>query len=233
MTEITVSIDQHYEYSFLIEDITAVQALASMRRFYTDDAGYALATQVDTDLHSLGGGLQGGTSYSAAVIGSDGSTTWDGSASSNTGNGTALADAGIRKVIQTLDDENVPMMNRVLVVPPVEKNNLIGIDRFVLWTNVGEGGKSNTIRNGLIGDIYGMQVYVSTQCATVQADDSSTNYRAALMFHKDAFVFAEQLAVRSQTQYKQEYLADLFTADTIYGTAELRDNAGVAIIVPE
>ncbi len=43
---------------------------------------------------------------------------------------------------------------------------------------------------------------------------------------------AEQMGVRSQSQYKQEYLADLFTADTIYGTGELRNDAGVKIAVP-
>ena len=43
-------IDQHWEYSRLIEDITSVQALSSMRKFYTQDAGYALATRVDADL---------------------------------------------------------------------------------------------------------------------------------------------------------------------------------------
>ena len=56
--------------------------------------------------------------------------------------------------------------------------------------------------------------------------------RACLMFHKDAIVFAEQMAIRSQVQYKQEYLADLLTADCIYGFAELRDDAGLALIVP-
>jgi len=45
-------------------------------------------------------------------------------------------------------------------------------------------------------------------------------------------VFAEQVGVRTQTQYKQEYLGDLFTADTIYGTGELRNDAGVAFVVP-
>ena len=45
-------------------------------------------------------------------------------------------------------------------------------------------------------------------------------------------MFAEQMSVRSQTQYIQQYLGNLFTADTIYGTAELRDTAGLAIVVP-
>ena len=52
------------------------------------------------------------------------------------------------------------------------------------------------------------------------------------MFHKDAIVFAEQMGIRSQVQYKQEYLADLLTSDCIYGVAELRNDAGVALIVP-
>jgi hypothetical protein len=49
-TSLSVSIDQHYEYSRLIEDITEVQAQSSLRRFYTDDAGYALSTRIDTDV---------------------------------------------------------------------------------------------------------------------------------------------------------------------------------------
>jgi HK97 family phage major capsid protein len=56
-SEVQVTVDQHYEYSRLIEDITDVQALASMRQFYTSDAGYALAKQVDTDLFALGKSL--------------------------------------------------------------------------------------------------------------------------------------------------------------------------------
>jgi hypothetical protein len=52
------------------------------------------------------------------------------------------------------------------------------------------------------------------------------------MAHKDAMVLVEQMGVRSQTQYKQEYLGTLFTADTLYGVAELRDYASVALVVP-
>lgn len=53
---VNLSINKHYEYSVVIEDITEVQALSSLRRFYTDDAGYALATQVDNDLFALAEG---------------------------------------------------------------------------------------------------------------------------------------------------------------------------------
>ena len=231
--EVVVNIDKHYEYSQLIEDIVEVQGLASMRRFYTDAAGYGLAKTVDDLLHDLGATLQGSTAYSTAVIGGDGSTVWDPTASTNTGNGTTLTDAGIRKMIQTLDDVDVPMMGRSLVIPPVERNTLMGIARFTEQSFVGEVGGANTIRNGRIGEVYGIPVYISTNCETIQATDASTNYRVGLMLHKDAFVHAEQMGVRSQTQYKQEYLGDLYTSDTIFGIQELRDDAGVAFIVPE
>lgn len=236
-TEVIVLIDQHYEYSRLITDIAAVQSIDSFRAFYTNDAGYALAKVVDdrlwAQLETLNGAVAIGTnSWASAVIGGDGTTAYDQTAATNVGNGTTLTDAGIRKMIQTLDDADVPQTERVLVIPPVERNTLMGLSRFTEEAFVGEAGGANTIRNGQIGDLYGIKVYVSSNSPTETAADASTTYRIGALLHKDAIVFAEQMSVRSQTQYKQEFLADLFTADTIYGTGELRNDAGIAFVVP-
>ena len=223
-SEVQVLVNKHYEYSRLIEDITEAQALASLRKFYTGDAGYALAKQVDSDLLALGRNVQGGNgtiAYDKAVIGSDGSTLYTGT------NEAAITDAGIRKIIQTLDDQDVPMDGRVLVLPPVARNVMLGLARFTEQAFVGETAGGNSIRNGEIGNVYGVKVYVTTNCETATGDA-----RIGLMFHKDAFVLAEQMGVRSQTQYKQEYLGTLFTSDMLYGVAELRDNAAVAIAMP-
>ena len=223
-SEVQVLVNKHYEYSRLIEDITEAQALASLRKFYTGDAGYALAKQVDTDLLALGRNVQGGNgtiAYDKAVIGSDGSTLYTGT------NEAAITDAGIRKVIQTLDDQDVPMDGRVLVLPPVARNVMLGLARFTEQAFTGETGGGNSIRNGEIGNVYGVKVFVTTNCETATGDA-----RIGMMFHKDAFVLAEQMGVRSQTQYKQEYLGTLFTSDMLYGVAELRDNAAVAIAMP-
>ena len=220
-TEIQVLVNKHYEYSRLIEDITETQALASLRKFYTGDAGYALAKQVDTDLIRLGRNAAGGNgtiAYDKAVIASDGTTLYTG------GNEAAITDAGIRKIIQTLDDADVPMDGRVLVLPPVARNVMMGLARFTEQAFTGEVGGGNTIRNGEIGNVYGVKVYVSTNCEV-----ATGAARIGMMFHKDAFVLAEQMGVRSQTQYKQEYLGTLFTSDMLYGVAELRDEAAVAI----
>jgi len=225
---VQVVINKHYEYSFLVEDILEVQGMASLRRFYTNDAGYALATQVDSDLRDLAATWNSGTAYSGAVIGSDGSTAYSGAGA---GNGAALSDAGLRRVAQTLDDNDVPMRDRVLVIPPVEKRRLLGVTRFTEQAFTGEAGSGNSIRNGLVGDVYGIPVYVSTNIATIESLNSIP-YRACLMFQKDSLVLAEQMGVRTQAQYKQEALGTLVTADRLYGVRTLRAEGARAIIVP-
>ena len=222
-SEVLVNIDKHYEYSRLIEDIVDVQALASLRQFYTSDAGYALARQVDTDLLQLGRGFNGGNgtaAYNAAYIGSDGSTLY----TSGTPNAAAITDAAIRRTIQRLDDNDVPLDNRFIIIPPVAKNSILGNARFT--EQAFAGNNVGNIATGQFGEIYGLKVYVSTN-----ADTATGGARIALIGHKDAAVLAEQMGVRSQTQYKQEYLSNLYTSDTIYGVAELRDNACFALAV--
>jgi N4-gp56 family major capsid protein len=224
--EVVVTIDKHYEYSRLIEDITEVQALNSLRRFYTDDAGYALAKQVDTSLVQLGRGFNGGdgtAAYTGAYIGGDGTTAYN----SGTPNASALTDAAIRRTIQRLDDNDVPMEGRFIMVPPSARNTLMGIARYTEQAFVGEVGNGNTIRNGEIGNLYGIPVFVSSNC-----DTATGSARIVLVGHKDAAVLVEQQGVRSQTQYKQEYLGTLYTADTLYGVKELRDNSCFALAVP-
>ena len=224
-----IAIDQHWEYSRLIEDIVEAQALASLRQFYTDDAGYALSTKVDSSLIQLGRGVQGGTgtaAYSGAFSGADGTTAYV--AGTNTGV-AALTDAAIRRSIQRLDDNDVPMDGRFLIVPPSSRNTLMGIARFTEQAFVGESGASNTIRNGEIGNVYGIPVFVTNNADTTSG---STATRICLLGHKDFAVLVEQMGVRTQTQYKQEYLGTLFTADVLYGVGELRDNAAVALAVP-
>ena len=51
------------------------------------------------------------------------------------------------------------------------------------------------------------------------------------MGHKDTFILAEQMGVRSQTQYKQEFLADLLTSDQLYGVKTFRPDSGFVLNV--
>ena len=208
-----IVVDQHWEYSRLIEDITSVQALASMRKFYTQDAGYALASKVDSDLiataianfTSVGHATDTGLVV-PAVSGSAGD----------------FSDQAFRDAIQILDDNDVPMDSRKLVIPPAARNHIMGIDRYVSSDFVNGRG----VVNGKIGELYGVDVFVSTNLPA-----NNDGEKPCLLFHTDALVIAEQMAVRTQTQYKQEYLADLMTADTLYGEDVYREDSGVVIYV--
>lgn len=226
---VTLTIDQHKEVSRLLEDHTNVQAFNSFMEDYTRDAGYAIAKDIDDALFALGKSLGDGDgsdwthSRSFMFDGSGGLTAYDGNGSNNT---AAFDDGGFRRAIQYLDDANIPQNDRVLVIPPVVRNTLMGIARFTEQSFVGEVGNNNTIRSGVIGNPYGIPVIVSSNCPTVD-----TTARACLLFHKDAFCLGTQMKVRMQEQYKQDFLGTLYTTDTLYGTCVRRTDAGLALIV--
>ena len=226
-TDLVITIDNHFEYSRLIEDITDVQAFDSLRRFYTDDAGYALGLQVDNDLFELGKSLGNGTGASWVHNATYQFNTTTGAAEAYDADGIAdvgeFNDKGFRDLIQVLDDANNPMSGRVLVIPPSAVNSIRGIDRY----NSSDFVDGRGINTGKIGTLYGIDVYVSTNAPTIE-----TGVKVGLLMHKDAFVFCEQMGVRSQTQYKQEFLSTLYTADTLYGLSVYRPEAGVAIALP-
>jgi N4-gp56 family major capsid protein len=230
---VAVLIDKHFEYSRLIEDITATQALTSLRQFYTQDAGYALARQVDSDLHglavNLGDAAGDYTNTNSYYV--DASTGLTQYAADTVTASDVFTDAGFRALIQKMDDADVPFDNRCFVIPPSLRNAIMGIDRYVSSDFV----SGAPVQNGKIGNLYGIDVFVSTNCAVSEtAADNTANtndLKAALLLHKDTFVLAEQMGVRSQTQYKQEFLANLYTADQLYGVKVLRPESGFVLNV--
>ena len=232
-SEVQVAIDKHFEYSRLIEDITATQALTSLRQFYTQDAGYALARQVDSDLHglavNLGDAAGDYTNTNSYYV--DASTGLTQYAADTVTASDVFTDAGFRALIQKMDDADVPFDNRAFVIPPSLRNAIMGIDRYVSSDFV----SGAPVQNGKIGNLYGIDVFVSTNCTTSEAAADNTantnDLKAALLIHKDTFVLAEQMGVRSQTQYKQEFLANLYTADQLYGVKVLRPESGFVLNV--
>jgi len=226
--ELTVVIDKHFEYSRFIEDIVEVQAMSSLRKFYTGDAGYALATQVDDHLFELGKSF--GDGDGADWTNSNVLTPNAGGTDVEAYNGTAAAgaftDAAFRAAIQQMDDADVPMDGRSFVIPPVLRNAIMGIERYVSSDFVNSG----KVPGGKVGELYGVDIHVTTN-APANADGLGVGDRAAFLVHRDTMVLAEQLGVRSQTQYKQEYLSTLYTADTIYGTKVYRPESGFVLVV--
>jgi len=234
-TEVQVLVNKHFEYSRFIEDITEVQALASLRSFYTEDAGYALAKQVDDELIALGksfGNSDGADwvhSNSYYIDGTSGLTAY---AVDTVAAADVFTDAGFRKLIQLMDDADVPMDGRKFAIPPSLRNAIMGIDRY----NSRDFVDGRGVQNGQIGSLYGIDIFVSSNMPVIEtaAENAAVaggDIKAALLFHTDTMVLAEQLGVRSQTQYRQDYLSTLYTADTLFGTKVVRPEAGFVLAV--
>ena len=233
-TEVLVTIDQHFEYSRFIEDIVEVQALASLRRFYTEDAGYALAKKVDDSLFELSKTFGNGTttyvhSNSYYIDVSTGLTAY---AADTVVPADVFTDAGFRALIKLMDDADTPMDGRFFAIPPSLRAAIMGIDRY----NSSDFVDGRGVNNGQIGQLYGIDIYVTSNCPVIETDAENTataggDIKAAILAHRDTMVLAEQMSVRSQTQYKQEYLSTLYTADTLYGIKTVRPETGFILAV--
>lgn len=215
----TISLDKWKEVSKGYNDLLMAQSRYDIRGEYTKKAGYALAERLDTDIFAL---FPANLSAAYKVIGSDGITQWDPTANGNTGNGADITDIGLRRMIQTLEDNLTPMDGVALFIPPSQKNAMLGIDKFTLFQNI---GRTSELQRGTFGEIYGIPVKVSTNLPTVLATDGVTSYKVAILAHKDSVCSAIQKDVRTQSQYKIEYLSDFVVSDMIYGVAALRLDA--------
>ena len=236
--DVAVSINKHYEYSRLIEDIVDVQAQPSLRKFYTEDAGYALATQIDSDLGLLaktfgddnGSGSDWVHSNSFYV---DAANGIDAYAANTVAVTDVFTDLAFRELVKELDDNDVPMDGRFLVIPPSVRSTIMGIDRYQSSDFVDGRG----VMNGQLGSLYGVDIYVSNNLPVVAAASansaSAVDTIGAIMGQRDGMVLAEQMSIRTQTQYKQEFLGDLMTADCIYGVKTVRPESGLVIAVPK
>ncbi len=232
-SEVQIAINSHFEYSRFIEDIAEVQALTSLRSFYTEDAGYALAKKVDDELAALGKSFGDGDASDwvhSNVYFIDASTGLTAYAVDTVTTSDVFTDAGFRKLIQLMDDADVPMDGRKFAIPPSLRNAIMGVDRY----NSRDFVDGRGVQNGQIGSLYGIDIYVSSNMPTIETaaeNSAGDGVKAALLFHTDTMVLAEQLGVRSQTQYKQEYLSTLYTADTLFGTKVVRPEAGFVLAV--
>jgi N4-gp56 family major capsid protein len=200
-TEVAIDVDQHYESSFEIHDRLKFQAKYRLAEEYKSEAGYALAKQIDSALAGLYAGL-----------------------SQYVGSGSVqMTDANILAAKLKLDNADVPRTNRYLVVDPAAENDLLAIDKFVRYDALGTG---DAIKNGMIGKLYGMEIFSSTNIVT---ETASPNVVHNLMFHKDAFGLALQKDVQVEKNRDPRKLSDIYISQVLYGVKELRDDHAVDV----
>ena len=204
-TKTTITLNKHYESSFLVEDLVKIQSAYDLRSDYTQAAAYAIAEKIDSDLAT------------------NMTSTWKTASQTTGAYGTAIADANILAVNRYLSENKAPRTDRSLVVHPKGEAELLAIDKFVRYDALGTG---EAIKNGKLGTIYGATVYVSQNLVYL---DTATDEYNHLFFHKEAWAIAMQMQPRTQAQYKQEHLGWLVTVDVLYGHNSLRSNFGYVV----
>lgn len=203
-TKTTITLDQHYESSFLVEDLVKTQSKYDTRSDYTQAAAYAIAEKVDSII---------ATAMTSAFTGYGAF-------------GTALNDNLILTVNRYLSENKAPRSDRSIVVHPKGEAELLAIDKYVRYDALGVGGDANSIKNGKIGEIYGANVFMSQNLVYL---DTATDEYSSLFFHKEAFAVAMQMEPRTQAQYKQEHLGWLVTVDVLFGIKQLRSGFGFVL----
>jgi len=207
--ELQIALNKWRAAPKFFSDILDVQALSMFRREYTRKMGYAMSKDIDTAIAALYADVHANYHFS----GGDATT-----ASNDAVNGgAALTDAAIRRANRILDDNNVPDNGRALIIPPVCKETMLGIDKFVL---VNYSGSSSALRKGKFGQIYNLDVLVTTNMPTVT--NAHGSFRPVFLAHPDAFCSAVQKRARMQTEYQLDRLGTLVVMDEVYGVKALR-----------
>lgn len=207
-TKTTITLNKHYESSFLVEDLVKVQSKYDLRSDYTKAAAYAIAEKVDSS------------------IATDMTTVWKAASQAYGAYGTALNDNLILTVNRYLSENKAPRTDRSIVVHPKGEAEMLAIDKYVRYDSLGQPNDENPTKTGKIGQIYGAEVFMSQNLVYL---DTATDEYNHLFFHKEAWAVAMQMKPRTQAQYKQEYLGWLVTVDVLYGHGSLRSNFGYVL----
>lgn len=207
-TKTTITLNKHYESSFIVEDLVKVQSVYDIRSDYTKAAAYAISEKVDSDLAT------------------NMTSTWKTASQAYGAYGTALNDNLILTVNRYLSENKAPRTDRSIVVHPKGEAEMLAIDKYVRYDSLGQPANENPTKTGKIGQIYGAEVFVSQNLVYL---DTATDEYNSLFFHKEAWAIALQMEPRTQAQYKQEYLGWLVTVDVLYGHGALRTNFGFVL----
>jgi hypothetical protein len=184
---ITLNIDKHYYSAVLIEDIAKIQSNYDLKSVFQTRMAEAIARQIDTDMLGLYGSA--GTSVSG---------------------GAAIDDADILAVVAALDASNTPQSQRRGVIGHYTKGDLLGVNKYVAYDQTGKTGKAVDGTDGLVGSVYGMDLFMSQNVPI-----SSTGRNQ--FFHKNALSLAKQQAPKFEMEYSVDSIATKVVLHAVYG----------------
>jgi hypothetical protein len=222
-TDVSVTLDQHYEVTLQIDDVTSVLQNQDTLKGYAEDAAIALAEKVEVAIANLH------TSMTNTV-------TFD--TTSATTQENSFLTARQRMILN-----KVPRTERMYgYMHPTVITKLLQIDRF---TRADAYGKAGVIAEGALGRIGGIDIFESQ---LVQPTGSPVAYHN-LIYTRNAFILASRplpsipsgmgassvvvdnqeigMGLRAVYSYDPDLLGLQVTLDVLYGVALLDDRRSV------
>lgn len=200
--EQTLVIDQYFGVGVEVQDMLKKQSAYDLRRPYVDEMSYALAKAIDTDVLAEYANVDSGNVQTAVA---------------------SLTFSGIVDAHTLLDEANVPMTDRALIVNAVGLGDLRKIAEFTMYDKTGERDLVKDGNMGLVGQIYGAPVYMTNQVPI--AGGSAKN----MLIHKSAFAAAVQ--IKPEVEYFRDIYKkmDVMTASALWGIKTVRPDHAVVL----
>jgi N4-gp56 family major capsid protein len=218
--EVSVTLDEHNEVTFLVEDVARAQANQDIRGLYIQDAVIGLAEELEGDIAA-----------EYANAGDD--ITFDDS-------DDASIEASMLLIRKAFVDAKAPRLDpKFFYASSSVVNDLLGVDKF---TKANEYGSRAPLVEGAIGDIFGINVFESQ---LVPSSGGSPATEHCLAYTKDAIALVMRslptdgngegvaqtvvsdpesgISLRLTSSYDANALGRQVTLDMLYGIQTVRD----------
>jgi len=206
-TTTQLTLDKHKYVAKLFEDIALIQSEADLVAKYSRMMGEALARQVDADIW-------------AELLKMN--------QTQDLSEDNTLIASVFEAVLATLGENDIPYMDGdcAMVVNPTLFADILnpsgGIAQYFIRNDaVGEGNRG--LRTGMVGSLYGIDVYMSNTVTSALDNDKVVG----AVFHKSAAVFASQQEVRVQSEYSIDALGTKLVSDLLYGCKIIDDSDNI------
>jgi hypothetical protein len=208
--EIQLALTSHKYASAMVDDMGVVQANSDLLSMYADSIGYKLALGFETEVEAA----LATTTECINIAGNTVPKTID-----------AATLAHISKVVL---ENDIPINECTLVLNPTLYSSLFRIDDFIHIS------KTNTanVQNGLVGSVMGMNVVLSNNItstnanAAVDSDDGALNDNNVLggfVLHSSALAYGFSKAPQVSSEYDIDYIAHKLVGDYIGGAKLVQD----------
>lgn len=219
-----VTLNKSKYVDFIVEDIAQAQANSNLLDRYVEPAAIAIADAVEDDILAL-------YAQFSTSIGTS---------------GTDLTRQMIFQARQNFNQKKVPMAGRALVMSPKDETALLN---DATLQNYFAFSKPDAVAKGSLGNIAGLDLYMSQRISVVNGTPNSTKNFAP---HKDAIILATRpfvdppagsgvqvasvadprsgLVIRVLRQYSMGDRGVRVGFDILYGVAQLRDESGLVVL---